>query len=35
VGRPWCGKRTCKNAFAKSRETAAGVLTNAGAIAFV
>ena len=29
----WFGRRACKNAFAKSRETADGVLTNAGAAA--
>jgi len=31
VSPPWLGRRICKNAFAKSRETADGVLTNAGA----
>jgi len=33
VGPPWFGERTCKNASAKWRETADGVLTNVGAIA--
>jgi len=31
VSPPWLGRRICKNAFAKSRQTADGVLTNAGA----
>ena len=35
VSPPWFGRRACKNASAKLRETADGVLTNAGAIPFV
>ena len=35
VSPPWLGRRICKNAFAKLRKTADGVLTNAGAIPFV
>jgi hypothetical protein len=34
VSPPWVlGKRTCRNASAKSRKTAGGVLANAGAVA--
>ena len=33
ISPPWFGRRTCKNASAKWRETADGVLTNVGAIA--
>jgi hypothetical protein len=35
VSPPWLGKRTFRYASAKSRETAIGALTNAGAVAVV
>ena len=35
VSPPWLGKRICRYASAKSRETAIGALTNAGAVAVV
>jgi hypothetical protein len=35
VSPPWLGKRICQYASAKSRETAIGALTNAGAVAVV